>query len=206
MNSLLSMKCWIETIILKYDESLLVKSMRIIICLFLLLLFYSNISWSSPWPLNFLAKKTDEQSITGQNASNSSSPIDFSGYWEGVCDGKDAAPVKIQQEKNYILLKYGPMEEKYFFNQLKSATNSNDETRETNISLAIWDASHQSLIFFHSEYYLNQKAKLDVFFSKVILEKNADQLRIKGEYFQGKNENSETQGETLNCFYHSSAN
>lgn len=163
-----------------------------------LLIFCSVKAWGLPWfqsPTNdkFTAKKT---ALTIKDS------INFSGNWHGQCNNQPVIDLSIKHNSDNIILSYGFMEEKYRIGDLKSEATSRHYQSEARSSSVTWTREKNALIFTNTTHFMNEDGHLNVFFSKVAMSLDADNLIINGEYYESSAQLGDVSKESLSCTYH----
>lgn len=101
--------------------------------------------------------------------------IDFSGRWSGQCDSNPAVDLTIKHTREHISISYGFMEEKYIPGEVRAESSS--------------------------RLSLSESGSLNVFFSKVSMALEQEQLVVKGQHFQTGNTLDDIKQETISCIY-----
>lgn len=163
------------------------------------LLFCSTPMWGLPWfQISLPQNDPNERSA----ASAPREHVNFSGNWSGLCNSQPAMDLSIEQKKDTITLKYDFMEEKYTIGALKTETASRQKGTEAGNSSVTWNEDNKALIFINTQQFINNEGRATVFFSKVSMFLNNNNLIINGEYFQSGNEPGEATRDTLTCVYY----
>lgn len=161
----------------------------------ILLFLYVSKSTALPW--------FQQAPITAKKGLNKHQVhVDFSGYWQGVCDQQPAEDLLISQQENRISLHYNSIEETYRFGEFSSQTSIEHGLSNIAYSMASWNETGDKLIFFNSSYYTDTSEHLHFFLSKVVLSITDNQLMILGKHIQTSNRMEGNKQEELRCYYH----
>lgn len=165
----------------------------------LLIIGLVNNSWALPWfhPGNEFIERAGPPLDLQNNSTN------FSGVWTGQCDNNPALDLTIKQNHNHLSISYGFMEERYVLGENKSAAMSGLDTLENSNAMASWNTDHSGLIFINYQLFINATEKLNVFFSKVSMTLQDEQLLVNGHYLHADNTTlGDFKQEKIACVYH----
>lgn len=158
-----------------------------------------NNCWALPWFHQAEDFKYEADSHQLHAADN---PLNFSGIWTGQCDNQPAVDLTIKHENNQLLIAYGFMKERYILGEIKSGASSHVSAAENMNTVASWDSEHSALIFLNYNLFASPAGTLTVFFSKVSMALQEEQLTVKGQYYQTDGRMSGFKQDTLSCIYH----
>lgn len=167
----------------------------------LLLIGLMNNALALPWfhPNNDLRNNSKLQfkardAITG-------SQINFSGQWVGRCDNSPTLDLTIKHTQDQISISYGFMEERYVLGEVRSATSSRLSISENSNTTVGWNTDNTALIFIHHNLFSNENGQLNVFFSKVSMSLQEEQLVVYGQHFYTGSNVDDFKQETISCVY-----
>ncbi|HAT6977809.1 TPA: hypothetical protein F8R96_08695 [Legionella pneumophila] len=129
------------------------------------------------------------------------SQIDFSGIWSGQCGSNPAVDLAIKHTRDHISISYGFMEEKYILDEVRAESSSRLSLSESGIATVRWNQDNTALIFINYHLFINETGGLNVFFSKVSMALEQEQLVVKGQHFQTGNTLDDIKQETISCIY-----
>ncbi|HAT8792194.1 TPA: lpg2443 family Dot/Icm T4SS effector [Legionella pneumophila] len=127
--------------------------------------------------------------------------IDFSGRWSGQCDSNPAVDLTIKHTREHISISYGFMEEKYIPGEVRAESSSCLSLSESGSTTVKWNQDNTALIFINYHLFINESGSLNVFFSKVSMALEQEQLVVKGQHFQTGNTLNDIKQETISCIY-----
>lgn len=127
--------------------------------------------------------------------------IDFSGRWSGQCDSNPAADLTIKHTREHISISYGFMEEKYILGEVRAESSSRLSLSESGSTTVKWNQDNTALIFINYHLFIDESGSLNVFFSKVSMALEQEQLVVKGQHFQTGNTLNDIKQETISCIY-----
>jgi hypothetical protein len=158
-------------------------------------------AWSLPWFQTPIAQRIDLVQTGKKTAVSNTRDINFSGDWQGQCNNQPVIDISIIHKPDSITLSYGFMEEIYPIGVLKSESKSSQQQSESGSSAATWSQDENALIFINNQQYINGEGHMSVFFSKVAMSLEDDNLVINGDYFQSSNKLGDVIKDNLSCIY-----
>lgn len=142
-------------------------------------------------------------SISSEKKMTGESLVDFSGYWQGECNGEKVEDLMILHKSSLISLTYGGIKEKYFIGELNTNSISNFKSAEFSSAMVSWNLERNALIFLHSLNFIAKESNANsMHFSKSSMQIEQGNLMITTQYFVGSNTTDPFEQEMINCIYH----